>query len=193
MNFVNGKLEGLQREYYSNGQLQSEIKYINGKVDAVIGYYERSDHPKREKNYVDGKLEGWQRDYYHNGQLKSETNYVEGEPSEEKTYYSDGNPEIEIIYELGEMLVMKKWYSAHSGQPSSLMHERKREGDIWTHKEWYRDGSLMEVSHTNNNGERVGVHQRFYANGALEYEGNFDENGEIISSKSYDINGQLRD
>ena len=107
--------------------------------------------------------------------------------------YPDGNLKSEITFESGDWLVLKKWYSAHSGQPSSLMNERKREGDIWIHKEWYRDGSLMEVSHTNNNGERVGVHQRFYANGALEYEGNFDENGESISSKSWGINGQLMD
>jgi len=51
----------------------------------------------------------------------------------------------------------------------------------------------MEVSHTNNKGERVGVYQRFYANGALKYESNYDENGKFISSKAWDINGNAMD
>ena len=202
----NDQIIGTMYYWYKNGSPEREENYVDGKKEGLQKAYYENGHLKTEWNVFSDKLEGIYREYYKNGQLKSEIKYSNGKvdavigyykrsdhPKREK-YYSDGNPEIEIIYELGEMLVMKEWYSAHSGQPSSLMNEIKREGDIWrVKKEWYRDGTLMEVSYYNKKGESVGVNKRWYVNGFLKYESNYDENGKFISSKSWDVKGNPLD
>ncbi|WP_242094101.1 toxin-antitoxin system YwqK family antitoxin [Aestuariivivens sediminicola] len=215
-NYVNGKEEGSQKVYHYNGHLKSETNYVNGKLEGWQRVYHPNGQLKSETNYVEGEKEretiyyadgniitltdkveddfdGLHKEYYHNGLLWSESNFVHGELVDGTEYFPDGKLKIEVKFELGEMLFKREWYGTHSGQPHVLMNEGKREGDVWTYKTWYRDGTLMEVSHTNNKGESIGVYQRFYANGVLKYERNYDDNGKFISSKSWDINGNLMD
>jgi antitoxin component YwqK of YwqJK toxin-antitoxin module len=49
-----GNKNGIEKLYHLNGQLCSEV------------------------NYIDGKREGIYKSYYGNGQLKSEINYIDG-------------------------------------------------------------------------------------------------------------------
>ena len=53
--FKNGKLDGLKKQWYENGQLSVE------------------------GNFKNGELDGLQRSWYENGQLNYEVNYKNGE------------------------------------------------------------------------------------------------------------------
>ena len=81
-----GQLDGIQKGYYSNGQLYSEHYYENG------------------------LKEGIQKGYYSNGQLKYEEYYENGlKEGIQKRYHLNGQPESEHYYENGQ-LIWKKEY-----------------------------------------------------------------------------------
>jgi antitoxin component YwqK of YwqJK toxin-antitoxin module len=69
--YKNGKMDGIQREYYDNGKLQQETEFKNGIQDGVYKYY--SDDGILRMSYV-----------YKNGE-KVEGGIVENEEGEETT------------------------------------------------------------------------------------------------------------
>ena len=52
----NGKLDGLSKYYYENGQLKEELTYNNGKEDGPFKEYYDNGQLKKEETYEDGKL-----------------------------------------------------------------------------------------------------------------------------------------
>jgi antitoxin component YwqK of YwqJK toxin-antitoxin module len=73
--------EGPERHYYSNGQLEMEIEYKNGKeVDQVIQTYNESGNlHARTTTTKNGMGNGIQTFFYENGKIKSETMWVDDE------------------------------------------------------------------------------------------------------------------
>lgn len=94
--------DGVERSYWENGNLKSELRYVDGKLegdcvwytatgglsakahyknDVPDGPYQRW-HPNgkmaSEENYVDGVLEGEMHKWYDNGQLFQEGQYASG-------------------------------------------------------------------------------------------------------------------
>lgn len=82
-NFVNGKLDGISKEYYESGQLKKETEYENGKMITYQKYKENGEQDNAYRDYYDnGNLkseseDGIRKDYYENGQLKSIEKYNE--------------------------------------------------------------------------------------------------------------------
>jgi antitoxin component YwqK of YwqJK toxin-antitoxin module len=99
------KLSKLE-DYYTNGQLESEKNYKDGKKDGLQrGWYENGQL-EYEENYKDGKWNGLQRAWYENGQLKYEINYKDGNKDGLWRWFSyrDGQLEYEENYKDGEII-----------------------------------------------------------------------------------------
>ena len=56
--YVNGKPEGVQKEWYENGQLENEWNYKDGKEEGVQKGWYKNGQLQYEYNYKDGKREG---------------------------------------------------------------------------------------------------------------------------------------
>jgi antitoxin component YwqK of YwqJK toxin-antitoxin module len=54
-NYVNGKLEGLVREWHENGQLGEERNYMNGKLEGLWRTWLSNGKLYLEYNYINGK------------------------------------------------------------------------------------------------------------------------------------------
>ena len=90
--YINGKKEGLHKEWYESGQIQSELEYENG---------ERTFKGYMKLWYSDGQLmfegkyygdEQFEREYFYNGQLKWEViNDNEDKILSKKCWDEDGN------------------------------------------------------------------------------------------------------
>ena len=94
-----GKIEGIYRKYYNNGQTSEESNYINGKREGIYRKYHNNGQLDEEVNYINGKREGNYRKYYNNGQLHEESNYINGKREGiSKSYYASGNIENESNY-----------------------------------------------------------------------------------------------
>lgn len=79
----NGKLEGLQKEYYPNGKLKRQTNYKNGKLEGYHKVYYENGKLESEYPYKNDKLEGVVKDYSKNGKLEREHAYIGGQLEEE--------------------------------------------------------------------------------------------------------------
>lgn len=73
--YVNGRLEGIQKTYFENGKIASEINFVNGmKQGDFIQYF--SDGSKEQEGYYEkGQLHGALKIWYKTGQLKRKAFY----------------------------------------------------------------------------------------------------------------------
>jgi len=90
--YINGKKDGIHKEWYDDGQIQSELEYENGK--------------QTFKKYM--KL------WYDNGQLMYEGKY-NGDKRYGKSYWWDGKLKNEVIIK-GDTIYSKKCWDFESNE-----------------------------------------------------------------------------
>lgn len=73
-NYIDGKIHGLESNYYASCQLRRETNYLNGvKNGEEIEYYEISGNVKSKKLFKNGKITGPVIEFYSNsGRIKKE-------------------------------------------------------------------------------------------------------------------------
>lgn len=54
--YVNGKLNGEYKTWYSNGNLHTQAFYIHGKLDGIYKKWHENGELYKEASYIDGKL-----------------------------------------------------------------------------------------------------------------------------------------
>ena len=75
---VDGKQNGLTREWHENGQLESEATYVDGEKNGLGRYWSENGQLLSEITYVDGRQNGLSRYWYVSGEFKCEDRYVDG-------------------------------------------------------------------------------------------------------------------
>lgn len=70
--FINGRRYGIFKQYYKDGTTACITTYRNNKLDGERCYYYDNGKIKSEVNYLDGTLHGWQIQYNKNGKVESE-------------------------------------------------------------------------------------------------------------------------
>ena len=78
INFKEGKPNGLVKHWDENGQLDLEQNVIDGKADGLCKSWYENGQLEYQKNYKDGKQEGLYQSWHKNGQLKCKWNYKQG-------------------------------------------------------------------------------------------------------------------
>ncbi len=122
---VKGKIDGLWRSYYEDGQIQSTITYKDGIADGVaFFYYDNEKQTTRvELTFQEDKVTGVYREFYENGNRKAMLNFTEGQPDgTAEFYYDSGVIKIAGRYkngakegkwkhysETGELISKDKW------------------------------------------------------------------------------------
>lgn len=77
-NYKNNKLEGVEKIYFSNGQVDGEFNYKNGVHEGVFKYYYEDGTLKQQGIYEDGVIEGVLNSYYPTGALREEVMHDNG-------------------------------------------------------------------------------------------------------------------
>jgi len=85
--YLNGKKDGLWEKYYSNGQLNSKVKYIKGKKNGLWEEYYYNGQLESKVNYINGKKDGLWEEYHENGQLWSQGKYIVGRKTGKWEYF----------------------------------------------------------------------------------------------------------
>ena len=95
------KISGcVEKGYYENGKLASEIPYKNGEPHGALKYYYENGKLKFEVPRQNGKPHGMLKKYYESGNLEYETPFENGKPhGVEKWYYENGNLQAQVTYE----------------------------------------------------------------------------------------------
>jgi antitoxin component YwqK of YwqJK toxin-antitoxin module len=132
-NYKDGKKEGMWKEYYSNGNLKSEIPYISNKPDGYAKLYYESGKLSEEGNWKGVKWVGNYKYYHENGKPKYEFAYSDdGKRSGKQKYY----------HENGKIAIEGDW---KDGKEAGVIKEYYPDGSIKTEKN-FTDGKLDESS-----------------------------------------------
>lgn len=116
INIKDGKMHGISKFYHKNGKLQKESLFKNGKLNGISKRYHKNGKLHIEENYKDGKLDGIRRSYYKsNGALKEEY-YIKNSINNVKTYHKTG--ELRYVFKTKD------------GKISGIIKEYDRNGKL---------------------------------------------------------------
>jgi len=76
-NILNGKPQGLWKNYYEDGKLKSIGKLIQGVTDSTWMFYSLNGIPSMEINYSNGKKEGLRTQFSEQGRIVSRERFVQ--------------------------------------------------------------------------------------------------------------------
>lgn len=147
--YKDGKLDGLYKSYYENGNLKREENYKDGELDGIAKWYHENGNIGEEKNYKNGKLDGGWKIYYENGNLKREGIVNNGKDiGIVKRYYKNGkiysedNLETEIINYYDEDGNLK---AVIDSKESKIYDKNHNVVFMWDKKNIYdKDGNILE-------------------------------------------------
>ena len=77
--YVDGKKEGLAKNWYDNGQLFSRSSFSYGKPVGLRERWHRNGEIYQEATFVNGEREGLEKEWSENGQLTYERKYLNGQ------------------------------------------------------------------------------------------------------------------
>ena len=100
--YLDGKLHGMNREYYPSGQIRRECNYNNGLRDGIAKNWEENGSLRHETEYKNGKRNGVEK-IYKNGVLDMESIFKNDEMIQLKAFY-EGRLSMLEVYENGEIV-----------------------------------------------------------------------------------------
>ncbi len=96
---------GFVYTYYSSGEVEGVLFYVNDVLDGKSYWYHENGNLKAEKNYSNGKLNGLAKEFYDTGLMKQEISTRFGvRDGITKTYYENGALESILSYENGVLI-----------------------------------------------------------------------------------------
>jgi len=93
INYDHGKISGVQKNFFAyNEKVKSSVNYKNDKKEGLEKQYYDNGQLAMSVNYIHGKKEGIQREYTYDGKLYSEVTYVNNYKEDmQKWYDKKGN------------------------------------------------------------------------------------------------------
>ncbi len=108
--YVDGKINGILRQYHDNGSLESEIGYEDGRYHGFYRTYYPDGRMHNEKTYRNGKLNGVFKAWDEDGSLFFEINYKDDKQhGPDRIYYRTGILQFEDTYVEGKRTVRKTY------------------------------------------------------------------------------------
>ena len=146
--YIDGKRNGLHKEWYESGQLKYETNFNDGKLNGLYKEWYEDGGLKVELNYINGVFDGlvvddfnneidFKEDYFsHNNKLLNGV-VVGFYPTQKIKYFKE--------FENGKINGLTKyWYENDQLEYEGNYINNKKNG---LHKKWYNDGQLA-VSYT---------------------------------------------
>lgn len=209
-----GKKTGTWKDYYSDGELFSELTYENGVAEGFYKAYFKNGKLKTFNDTKNDKIHGLARDYFFDGTLRAETSYKDGKaegpakvfyaintiryelnysnnllngPVTE--YYSDGLLKMKGNYKNGEMDGEFLYYWPNGKLQATYKYVAgKTQGAF----EAYHDNGQLHKKGNVKNGTIIGEYKTWYRNGNPDEEHEYDENGKGNGKeRQYDLDGKV--
>lgn len=101
----------IKKEYYHNGNMQSETPYLNGEKHGIEREFYRNGALRRETPFDHNRKNGVEKFFYENGNIKVEIPYTKNRRDGiEKHYYEYGVLRAELPHSKGLQHGTCKWY-----------------------------------------------------------------------------------
>jgi antitoxin component YwqK of YwqJK toxin-antitoxin module len=225
--YVNDKREGTALIFYPEEKIRQTIPYINGKKDGLSREYDREGKVitlleydndfliSREKiNFTDaaGLKQGEWLDFYPDGKIKTERNYLDDLlHGYYKEYDEKGKLLVTLLYDNGkvtgtdidnsaEIEVENRYndegrliYSGpfKEGVPVGIHREFNEDGTVKNARIYNDNGVLMSEGIVDEEGNRNGPWKDYATDGTVIAEGAYADNRRTGTWKFYNTNGRL--
>lgn len=95
-NYKTNRKIGMWKKYYPNGELQSEIEFVNGRASGKFKTYYENGQVEEQGNWKGRAYTGSFTRWHENGQIAQEKTFNEAGKTEGvvKYYHSNGQPEL---------------------------------------------------------------------------------------------------
>ena len=160
-----GTKKGSWKDFYENGKLKDEGKYLNSKRTGNWTFYNKNGKIEQDGNYRNGKINGPWKWYFDSGKLRREENYFNGNEDGQSVEYSDS----------GKVIVQGEYING----------EKENE---WIHK----IGDIKEVG-SYITGLKEGLWRNYYRNESLQYEGSYVKGLANGKHKYYYSDGSIKE
>jgi uncharacterized protein len=201
VNFVDGREDGLAKEFASDGRVITLTTYKKGFVvsrerinrldsqnrkQGLWKFFHENGNIRLEGRYSNDLKDGYFKDYDTEGKLLSTTKWIAGEEQEAPVELA----RLEVVrdyYPTGRIMAMQTF---RNGVPEGVRRNYDEEGNI-TSGAFYKDGKRVAEGITKADGVRHGDWKEFYANGTLKAEGKYENGVRVGDWKFYHDNGRL--
>lgn len=112
-NFKDGKMDGLNKQFYSDGKVWKESMYKEGKLHGTAKVYDQQGRLEREVNYENGTKHGKYLRYFKSGKPSLEIEYDHGRPLPgyiERNYKGEEKDDPKILFERIDKMAAEQVY-----------------------------------------------------------------------------------
>jgi antitoxin component YwqK of YwqJK toxin-antitoxin module len=189
--FAGDRKEGSARIYYPDGKTRQTIPYVNGKKDGLSREYDQEGKiitlleynndfliSRSRINHTDasGRKQGEWLDFYPGGAIKTERNYRDDQlHGYYKEYDEKGKLLVTLLYE--------------NGKVTGTDIDNSAQIDI---ENRYDDSGRLIYSGPFREGVLVGIHREFNTDGSVKNARIYNDNGVLISEGIVDEGGNRR-
>lgn len=101
--YLNGLLEGVQKQWYSNQVLAEERLYVSNKKEGLHKGWWENGKPKYSYQFFNDEFHGEIKEWYFGGQLFKTFHYKNGyEEGSERLWYEDGSVRANYVIKSGK-------------------------------------------------------------------------------------------
>ncbi|MCF0214900.1 MAG: hypothetical protein HUK21_00310 [Fibrobacteraceae bacterium] len=134
----------VRTETYPNGQVLSEVEYVNDKKQGLEKEFFENGNVKKETNYVEGRKEGPAKEYYEDGTLQAEMTYENGYMNGLVTkYYKNGKMQSKASYREGKQVDFGEYFEENGEPSTSGSFKDPRDGMSY---EWVKIGEQTWIA-----------------------------------------------
>ena len=200
LNWVDGKIDGLRKEYYESGKIKDitryvngvaegdynsfyesgakyiHFKYLNGKVDGDWVSYHENGRAKQTKFYKNNEINGLLKTFYPNGKLDFIQVYEDGLKKKEESFFENGNLETSYEYDInGKTEASTFYYESGEIREKNLYDDEV----LISNKVFFKNGKVSEDY------EKRSYWNYFNKYGELIFESIWNKNKETWTNKKY--------
>lgn len=101
--YLNGMLEGVQKQWYPNGVLAEERLYVSNKKEGQHKGWWENGKPKYSYQFYNDEYQGEVQEWYFSGQLFKRFHYEKGqEEGSERLWFEDGSVRANYVIKKGK-------------------------------------------------------------------------------------------
>ena len=193
--------DGVQKTYWENGKLKSELRYEHGKLNGESVWYAQNGNKQAQACYHNDSLEGLYQRWYLNGQLAEERWYKNGQQDSVSRSYSErGNLVSEDHYRRGRLNgESKKWYDNGQTFQEGQYVEGMMDG-LWL--VFYPSGALAsKTNYKMGTGKQICYDETGYKCLEVPYVDNvkhgreiyYNPDGSVVKIVEYEHGGKVRE
>jgi antitoxin component YwqK of YwqJK toxin-antitoxin module len=192
--YLNGKKNGLYREWFKTGQLKHKGNYINGKDEGEFFWWYENGQLSWKGKRLRGKNIGLWRGWHENGNIMSEDHFENNlYNGVSKRYFENGSLKSEKPYTNEKIHgISKKYYENGKIESISNWINGKPKG---IQRYWFPNGNLKQegfIKGFNENEYPIfnGSLKKYRKDGSLYCETIYDKTGKQIKDQNFNLNSQ---